>query len=523
MSTMSRARQGVLALAAMGALLVNTIATGPTTATAAAGPSGLRATEVTTSSIGLTWSKQGENAYRVRMSTKSDMSSSKTWDVVGNRYEWTRANPNPDSTSDRLKPGTTYYFQVKSIEREVTVADRDNLSSYSSKIAVRTASSGYPELKPVGTEITSGDQRLYLSWASRGPGVRYLVRYTTNPAASVLDWNKATFEAASGTLTGLKADTKYYLRIRVLNAAGEAASSYSEVDSATTKATSAGLNFSTYNVNKASYTARPWTTRRGAVVAGLLGQDPDVIGLQEATPTSVVGLGGTKVPQYEDLVQRLGSPYKLATREGSSGTKLVYNTERLSVVDVDAKALTTLGDATRYAVWAVFKDKLSGSKFFVITTHLEPGSSTSSTYNQARITQAKEVLKLISANSDGLPVVLLGDLNSSRGAQPNNGPYLSFTGAGLKDPIDNARGSWMSGLDATAEHVAGIEYNSFNGYEENARRTAYPVGTHVDYILASSKLRVAKYQVVVAVDSEGDFSGTIPSDHNQVAATIHLS
>lgn len=520
MSTIRRARQGALALAAMGALLVTTIATGPTTATAAAGPSGLRATEVTTSAVGLTWSKQDENAYRVRMSTNSDMSDPETWDVLGNYYAWTQVDPNPDSISAALKPGTTYYFQVKSIEN--TASSPDDLSSYSAKVAVKTRSSGYSELAPVDLSATSARTSLHLSWRNGGPGRRYAVRYTKLPAPSdVLSWKKVTFSGPSGTVTGLSANTNYRFRVRVLDSSGSAASEYSSSWERTTAGASDGLKVMSYNVTKLSSSpdTNPWAKRRDILAANIRSQAPAVIGLQEASPLRVSG----SLTQYDDLLARLGSRYKLATRAGSSGTKLAYDSTRLSVVNAAAKSLTTLGSATRYAVWAVFKDKLSGKKIFVINTHLEPSSSGTTAECQAiRIKQAKEVLALITAHSAGLPVVLTGDMNESRNYTPKNGPYTAFTSAGLVDPIDNTAANWITGSEASAEHVQSIEYNSYNGFESTARRTRWPVGTHIDYIFTSAKLRVAEHRMVLSLDSAGKFVGTIPSDHNALMVTVLL-
>jgi endonuclease/exonuclease/phosphatase family metal-dependent hydrolase len=118
--------------------------------------------------------------------------------------------------------------------------------------------------------------------------------------------------------------------------------------------------------------------------------------------------------------------------------------------------------------------------------------------------------------------VVTGDMNSSRSAKPNNGPYIKYIKAGLIDPLDNATGSWASGENAIAENIVDAEYNSFNAYASTARRTSYPIGTNVDYILVSKDVRVSLWRTVVNLDTAGKFAGTIPSDHNLVTATIHL-
>ncbi|MCA0294424.1 MAG: fibronectin type III domain-containing protein [Actinobacteria bacterium] len=522
MGSMSRALHRVLALTVGLGLVAGGAVAGTGTAQAASAPRHLRTTEVAGRAVGLTWDKSGQDAYRVRMSTHSDMSDAEAWDVLGNYLEWTNLDPNPDKSSPRLKPGRTYYFQVKAIEKKASPSARDNLSPYSAKLKVRTSTKASPELAPVALTATPATTGMYLSWRSRGPGVRYVVRYSTASSTSVSRWTKATFDAAGGLLTGLRATTKYYFRVRAVDAAGEPLSAYSKTWKATTATTTPALTVLTYNVNKVSNTSHPWEDRRDAVAANILAQAPDVVGLQEASPLSVTGASGVVMTQYDDLLQRLGDNYKLATREGSSGTKLAYNTSRLSVVDADATALTTYGTAMRYAVWAIFSDKRTGREFFVLNTHLEPGSDTVAEYNQARVTQAAEVLQLVTDHSRGLPVVLAGDFNSARTADPQNEPYLAFTGSGLVDPTDNTAASWTVGRKATARAVIDGEYNSYNGYETSARRTSFALGTYIDYVLTDPRITVAQFRTVVTLDRDGDFVGTIPSDHNAVVATLVL-
>jgi endonuclease/exonuclease/phosphatase family metal-dependent hydrolase len=76
---------------------------------------------------------------------------------------------------------------------------------------------------------------------------------------------------------------------------------------------------------------------------------------------------------------------------------------------------------------------------------------------------------------------------------------------------------------ATAEHQLDVAYNSVNHLKRHAIRTAFPLGTYVDYIFTSRDVRVALMRQVVDVDTSGDFVGTIPSDHNMLMVTVHLA
>jgi endonuclease/exonuclease/phosphatase family metal-dependent hydrolase len=516
-SPIARLRRRVGVPAALVALVAAFVVSGAP-AEADAAPTGLKAAQTATEGIALTWKSTGQDAYRVRFSSSSSMSSPDTWDVLGNYFEWTRTDASPTKYAPRLTPGKTYYFQVKSIVRAEDGGDRDNLSSYSSPVAITTPSSGYPELDPVDLTATEGgEDKLYVSWRSRGPGVKYVVRYTTDPSQGVLDWSSTTFDTAGGVLKGLSAGTRYYVRSRVVDADGKALSEYSQAVAASTpeSSNSPGLSFVSYNIRKPTGTPT-WEQRRDLVAAAIKKQAPDVAALQEATPTATDG-----VKQYDDILARLGSPYELVTRTGSSGTKLAINTDRMSVVNTDVAKLTTLGDAQRYAVWALLEDKKTDKRVFVVDTHLNPGDYTA-TYNDIRTRQAKEVLDVIETNNPGVPVVLLGDMNSSRASKPDNGPYLAYQAGGLVDPLGSRSGSWEAGQGATAEHVLDAEYNTFNGFESQARRTSYPVGTSSDYVWTTPEVRVAMWRTVVSLDTDGRFVGTIPSDHNMVSTRIHL-
>lgn len=488
--------------------------------------SGLRAEAVAARGVALTWDTAGADAYRVRFSTNSSMGSPETWDVLGNHFAWNRTDANPTVSASRLSPGTTYYFQVKAID-----LDKSDLSAYSRVLPVTTPDGdAYPELPP--TELTAtagGPGAVYLSWTSRVPGLSYRVRYTADDSQPVTSWKSVDFDSAGGVVTGLSAGTTYHFAARAIAGDGTALSEYSatEAQATASSAASPGVTVSTYNVHKAR-SGPSWPDRREAVAKNITSQSPDVIALGEATPISVTNSAGDRVRQYTDLLELIDDdiPYKYAASgDYTSGTKLAYNSARLVVLAQGSKILKKLGSSRRYAVWATFEDRQSGKRLFVVATHLEPGkgSASNTKYNKARVSQARQILALVAdKNPKGHPVVIAGDLNSSRSTKPSNGPYNVFLGGGMVDPLDNAKASWTTGQNAIAETMIDVEYSSYNDFERKARRTSFPIGTNVDYVLVSRGVRVAQYQTVVDVDSDGRFVGTIPSDHNQVKAIIHL-
>jgi endonuclease/exonuclease/phosphatase family metal-dependent hydrolase len=497
------------------------VATGQT-AQAASAPGDLRAVDVATKGVALTWDKSGEDAYRVRISTSSSMSTAvDAWDVLGNYYEWTRTNASPSARAPRLTPGKTYYFQVKSITRADDSGDRDDLSSYSKAYKVTLPKTGPSELKPSDVKLTQGgSDTMYVSWRSRGPGVRYVLRYTSTPSVAVTKWKSVKLDTSGGIVKNLDPGKKYYFRSRVIDTSGTGISSYSDSGPNATMGTSKspGIAVATYNVRK-MYSEADWTGRRKAVAANIKSAAPDVIGLQEAIPKTYKPSGKK---QWDDLITLMGSPYKLVTSgSGSSGTQMAYNTSRLTMVKSGLSVLAKLGEERRYAVWATFKDKVSGKSFFAVSTHLEPGTTTPE-LNDIRKKQAGEIVKIVADNAGGLPSVIVGDMNTTRTAEPNNGQYGVFTGAGYVDPIDNAEANWASGANATAEHIWESRYFSANKLTKKAPLSSYPNGSHIDYTYTSRDIRVATWRMYLNLNTAGEFVGTIPSDHNLIEMTIHL-
>lgn len=515
-----RLMAGAFALSLLAPVGLVAVTTQPAQAAEAA-PANLRAAYVATQGVGLRWNKAGVDAYRVRISTSSNMkSNTKAWDVLGRELEWTHMNPNPSVSSARLTPGGTYYFQVKSIGLGPTSGSRASISGYSKALKVTLPKTGNPELKPANLKATSaGPDAMYVSWSDASPRVRYILRYTDNPTVTVSKWKKVVLDTAGGVVSGLKPNTRYYFRSRAIDYKGKAVSAYSKSgDSGVTspKGTARRISLVSYNVLKLK-SANDWSARRKPVADTIKSQTPDVVALQEAMPFLYNG-----VKQHDDIVKLLGKNYALTNTTSSSGTKLAYNKSRLSLQRSGVKALNSYGSTSRYATWAIFKDKESKKEFFVINTHLEPGAQVVE-FNAWRVSQAEEILGLIRQNAGQLPVVVAGDMNSSRSASPENGQYRIFTGAGYIDPLDNATMGWDSGRNAASEHLFGEEYNSANNLAASPRRTAYPVGTVIDYIYTSGEIRVGTWRTVVKVDATGKFAGTIPSDHNMLAVNLNLN
>jgi endonuclease/exonuclease/phosphatase family metal-dependent hydrolase len=504
-------------------------------------PTGLTAVSRSRSAIAVTWSAvKGAPKYRIQLSRSSSMK-----DATYKRFTGTRAE------LTGLRADTTYYVKVRVITK-----DGGNLSPYSKAIKVRTRTSGsYRYLSPANLHSTgTSPSSIGLAWSARGSGIRYRVQYARSSSMSGAHYVRIT--PASLALEKLRASTTYWLKVRVIDASGKNLSEYSPAIKVTTLKAASGnqpLRVGSYNVKCSNcFAGLPnelgWSGRRTAVVATIKAANLDVVGLQEAGQAWLKDAAGKAVneSQFEDLMARLGSPWKLtntkrnncvkdttptncvwADKGASKGTKILYNSNRIEVLSSGSKRLSYLSSEVneRYVAWAVLRQRSTGAKFFFADAHLEPAADEAgSTANyQLRRKQAGDVVATIKAkNTAKLPVILVGDFNSHKWTVPSNGPYDVFVKAGYADPLGNTYKSTTSAPGATVGHRIRTYLNSFNGFARTA--PAHPTwvnGTYIDYIL-TSKLRVSEFETVANLDSAGRFVGVIPSDHNLIRATIYL-
>ncbi len=498
---------------------------------------GVKVVDASTAAIALQWrAVPGAVRYRVRYSRAAAMTEAVVRYTATNWIEL-----------DALKPGTGYYVQVRVVD-----ATLDSLNSYSSAVRVGTAKpGGFAYLAPTGLHIAElGSSSVRLIWNQRGAGLSYQVRAVADKASSPI---VQQFDAPGGRVTALKPKTAYRFAVGVVGASGVPDSADSRTLAASTEPSGkAMIRVASYNV-RCHYCSdtplaneRPWSERRRAVAATILAQYPDVVGLQEASQTRLVGSDGkaSKDSQFDDLVKLLGAPYAITNayryncvngysktrckskdRGASKGTKIIYNTSTVALLSKGTKRLTSPAGKYRYAVYATFKDRTTGKSFFFLNTHLEfeKDVAGSAYFSDLRAQQARDVVALIRDRSRGLPVVISGDLNTSKKTVPANAPYDVITGAGYPDPLGNGYQSTEPTAGATVQHRIRTNYNSYNGFALNPPKSAEVNGTYVDYLFASPSIQVTEWETVLNLDAAGLMSGVIPSDHNMIRATVVLS
>lgn len=399
---------------------------------------------------------------------------------------------------DQLTPATTYYLRV-------VARSADGLASQPSPtVTFTTTDRGLPSPAPVLDVSSESSTSLHLTWSADAIGSSYQVQiYTANglgkPRELTVDEREVTFDELDSSAT-------YSVRVRVVDSTGAAASAWSEVVTRKT-ASSLPLNVGSYNVLKAA-SKKGWVKRRGAVASTILGENADVVGLQEATPVHVPG--GYR--QYADVARLLGSDWALTTSAGEA--RIVYNKARLTLIRDGYDVLEgsrTLG-VQRYAPWAVFEQRSTGKRFFFMNTHFLPQEGAKA--KRLRASAARQMVATVKrANTEDLPVVIVGDFNSGGLRNSANAVYRTFTGAGYIDPLVRTRKL------GAAEKLIRTELKTVNKLRRTAPRDS--TAPMIDHIFVS-RMRVSEYEVVAKLDRSGRFVGTIPSDHNMIRATIYL-
>jgi SpoIID/LytB domain protein len=167
-------------------------------------PTGLKVTSSTSSSLTFGWNEVGgAEKYHVKVSRSSSMSGATYGKFTENK-----------GTVTGLEPGTKYYYSVVVVDPVRNV----RLSSYTSPASSSTASpsNGSALPSPTGLKVTaSAPTSLSFGW-NAVPGARkYHVKVSRSSSMSSATYGK--FYDTKGTITGLKAGTKYYVAIVVVD------------------------------------------------------------------------------------------------------------------------------------------------------------------------------------------------------------------------------------------------------------------------------------------------------------------
>ena len=426
---------------------------------------------------------------------------------------------------DALTPDTNYWVQVQALDlNSVPIGDP------SPELKVRTL---FPLPAPAIRATARSSVRIDLAWAKPFKGTRLQ-----------LEWKAPRRKARSTTpagirmtKSGLSQGTTYRVRARLIRH-GEPQSAWTAVTVKTPDGDP--LRVGSYNIQCAN--CRAWTPRRAGVAATIVNSHLDVVGLQEASPAQ---LKGSPRSQFEDLAALLSpSNYRLTDlarfncqrsttikncrqldRGASGAVRIAYNRDTVRLISHGSRQLADLPGIgkDRFVTWAVFEHRINGKRFLFSSTHLEPRNDIDGSrhFYTIRNAQTRQVVRTIKSKANGLPVIAVGDYNSTKWDVPSNAPYDIMRAAGYVDPLGNGYRSTTSTTAATVEKRINTQYASYNALRQPARRTDGPNGSNPDYIFVSP-MRVLEYATVLSVDRAGFFTRTPPSDHNLIRATTLL-
>ena len=312
------------------------------------------------------------------------------------------------------------------------------------------------------------------------------------------------------------------------------------------------IKVATFNIGgvftdgKARGDHRRWKVRLPVVARQILSRRPDVLAVQEANQARVYPKSMTYGPnQFLDLKGALrarGGTYSLTNehayncarstssrncryrnRGAAQDNRIFYNHRTMRLVRAGGVRFRaqTAGTNDRYLAWAVFAAKKTGERFFVANTHLDPYS----VRNRQR--QWREVISNVNRLKGSLPVVVLGDFNTSKFDTYAARFLPAMRAAGYGDVVGQTYRSPVV-RRPRPQSMKRAWINSFNGYRRDVRGYAYEdarhkVGNGIDWIFASNRARVRSYEVVADVHPRTlRLRGVIPSDHSMVRATLTM-
>lgn len=229
---------------------------------------------------------------------------------------------------------------------------------------------------------------------------------------------------------------------------------------------------------------------------------PHLVSLVNFHEIAILGTQEGLHHQLEDIATNLGFKFTGAGRDdgakGGEHSAIFYNPEKFTLLQngdfwlSETPSKPSVGwDAAmnRICSFAQFQTK-EGAKFWVFNAHYDHVGQ------KAREESSKLIMdKIKELNSEGEPVVFMGDLNVT----PDNNAYQTIVQAQfLNDSYD---------ITELAPHGPIGTFNAFNWDMMPDRR--------IDYVFVSEQLTVKKYAVL-----SDNYGKKYPSDHFPVFATI---
>lgn len=240
-----------------------------------------------------------------------------------------------------------------------------------------------------------------------------------------------------------------------------------------------------------------WPHRKDWVAEMIVDSQADIAGFQEVL-----------VGQLKDLQSRLPQmdSYGVGRDDGKEAGEfcpIFYRKDRFERVDQSTFWLSPTPDKVaskgwdaalpRIASWIKLKDRQTGVTVCVINTHFDHRGT------QARIESAKLLLRQLHEQFADLPVVLVGDLNTT----PNSPPYKTLTQSDV--PADRV----YSDTYAHSTQKPEGPNSTWNGFKEIVPNQ------RIDFIFTTKSMQATRLQIL-----DNQREGRFPSDHLPVVTRL---
>lgn len=258
------------------------------------------------------------------------------------------------------------------------------------------------------------------------------------------------------------------------------------------------LTFLSFNIkfNDPMHQHTCWKNRREFVAQQITKNTPDVVGLQEVLAEQGADLR-QQLPQYDYI----GNGRNDNALDGEA-SPILFRRSRFDLHESGqfwlSETPNVVGacgwDATypRIATWVRLSDRLTHHTFLCINTHWDHLGV------QARLESARLILNWIASHAANLPIVVLGDFNST----DTQKPYRILTGGPEPSLLDTHR--------VTNPHPS-LNEGTFHDFTGDCN------GQRIDWILCSRCWGIHATQV-----DRTHFNGRYPSDHFPITATLTL-
>ena len=295
------------------------------------------------------------------------------------------------------------------------------------------------------------------------------------------------------------------------------------------------ITVATYNVCKVSCMGGrfTWAKRRKAVARTVAAADPAVLAVQEA-PT----LPWRGTTQWADLTRVLSQRgYRpTSTKDGCTsgctrGAHLYFDPDRVRLFRAQQRAAGMEsqrrlsgaqwgGIQDRNLSWAYLQDIASGGVFLAVSLHL-PNEKTSQGEWVRKRTAAGVAAFTRQLNArrglTGIPVIVMGDLNSYASRQPQGAQQVFYDG-GFVDAFETP--------ERTNAHFPTANYTlatrHWNGFPPSPFRYS-GWASRIDYVLGAGGVRPRSYEVFLKLRADGRFNNRFRgSDHNLVRAGLSM-